>query len=156
AAYNEELKGFDEKYGDRIGRSQYETLNQVSGDLARIAREAVALAARIQTSRRVFAIMGVSSDPKLVDAYDSFQEVCREYDYDCTRVDDRDMVDRIVPQIFEGIRRSAFVIVDLTEQRPNVYYEFGLAQGLGKPHIVTAYKGTALPFDVHDVPTIFW
>ena len=91
-----------------------------------------------------------------MDAYDSFQEVCKEYDYECKRVDESNTVDRIVPQIFESIRKSAFVIADLTEQKPNVYYEFGLAQGLGKPYIVTAYKGTTLPFDVHDVPTLFW
>jgi len=56
----------------------------------------------------------------------------------------------------DGIRRSAFVIVDVSEATPNVYYELGLADGLDKLHVVTAYIDTVLPFDVHDVPTVFW
>ncbi|MEO6232389.1 MAG: hypothetical protein ABIP10_19825 [Ferruginibacter sp.] len=46
--------------------------------------------------------------------------------------------------------------MDLSEERPNVYYELGLAQGLHKPVIITAKKGTALPFDVADIPIILW
>jgi nucleoside 2-deoxyribosyltransferase len=104
----------------------------------------------------VFVIMGYSSDPKLQDAYESFKDVCEEFDYHGERVDDTSAEGRIVAEIFEGIRKAAFVIADLTEQKPNVYYELGLAQGMEKPVIVTAFKGTTLPFDVHDIPTIFW
>jgi hypothetical protein len=40
--------------------------------------------------------------------------------------------------------------------RPNVFYELGYADGLGGKVIVTAKKGTELPFDVKDIPTILW
>jgi hypothetical protein len=46
-------------------------------------------------------------------------------------------------------------MVDLSEPMPNIYYELGFAQGLCKPVIITAHRGTPLPFDVADVPTIF-
>ena len=46
--------------------------------------------------------------------------------------------------------------VDLTDLRPNVFYELGYADGLGKKVIATAKEGTDLPFDVKDIPTIFW
>lgn len=154
--FTEELKNFSKKYADRIDRLQYEALNQIPSDLRKMARDAVSLASRIQGSRKVFVIMGFSADPRLQDAYDTFKETCEEFDYECSRVDDTNSGDRIVPQIFDGIKRSAFVIADLTEQKPNVFYELGFAQGQRKPHIVTAYKGTTLPFDIHDVPTIFW
>jgi len=39
---------------------------------------------------------------------------------------------------------------------PNVFYEVGFARALGKDVVLTARKGTHLPFDVGDVPTIFW
>ena len=32
----------------------------------------------------------------------------------------------------------------------------GYAEGLPKRVIVTAYEGTELPFDVKDMPTLFW
>ena len=44
----------------------------------------------------------------------------------------------------------------MSEWSPNVYYEVGFARALGKDVIMTARKGTQLPFDVGDVPTIFW
>jgi hypothetical protein len=154
--YNEEIADFSTKYGDRVDQLEYEGLNQLPVDLRALARDAVSLAARIHASKHVFAIMSFTEDPKLEDVYESFKEVCKEYQYECSRIDGGAVVDRIVPHMLARIRRSAFVIVDLTEPRPNVYYEFGLAQGLNKPHVVTAYKGTALPFDVNDVPTIFW
>jgi nucleoside 2-deoxyribosyltransferase len=66
-----------------------------------------------------------------------------------------------VPRIENGIRKSAFVIADLSiadlsMPSPNVYYEVGYAKALGKDVILTAKKGTPLPFDVGDIPTIFW
>jgi nucleoside 2-deoxyribosyltransferase len=100
--------------------------------------------------------MSFSRDPKLEDAYESFQEICREHQYECSRVDNTNSVGRIVPEIYARIKKAALVIADLTEERPNVYYELGLAQGLNKPVVVTAFKGTTLPFDVADIPTIFW
>lgn len=156
AAYTEEITDFNIKYADRIERLEYEVLNQVPLDLQKLARDAVALAARIQASKSVFVIMSFAEDPKLQDAFDSFTEVCESFGYECHKVNEHSDVERIVPAIFDRIRRSAFVIADLTEHRPNVYYELGFAQGLGKPNIVTAFKGTALPFDVHDIPVIFW
>jgi len=59
-------------------------------------------------------------------------------------------------RIINGIRTSAFVIADVSEDRPNVFYELGYAQGLKKKVVVTARTGTKLPFDISDVPVIFW
>jgi hypothetical protein len=154
--FEEEIRTFREKYSDRIERLQYDALNQVMTDPAKLAREVVALAARIQASSNVFTVISFANDPKLIDAFDTFKETCAEFSYDCGKVDDSADVERIIPAIFERIRRAAFVIADLTDQRPNVLYELGYAQGVGKPCIITAYKGTTLPFDVHDIPTIFW
>ena len=45
---------------------------------------------------------------------------------------------------------------DLTEERPNVYYELGLAHGLTKPVICVAREGTKLHFDVYGLKTLFF
>ena len=100
--------------------------------------------------------MSYTEKPIFKDTLDAFQEVCGDCKYEANRIDQQNPEDRIMPGIFASIKRAAFIIADLSEPKSNVYYELGYAQGLNKPVIVTAYKGTVLPFDVNDVPTIFW
>lgn len=154
--YYQELDQFDESYSNNITKPDYEILNQISSDLGKIAKDSVSLAARAITSSQVLVVMSFSEDPALIDANDSFKEMCKEFSYDAERIDNSNAVDRIVKEILDRIRKAAFVIVDLTEAKPNVYYELGIAQGLGKPVIITAKKGTTLPFDVADIPAILW
>ena len=54
------------------------------------------------------------------------------------------------------IKNCAFTIIDLSDEKVNVYYELGYADAIEKPLIVTAKAGTILPFDVKDIPVIFW
>lgn len=154
--YDEELKEFADKYADRLLRPEYELLNQISADAGKLAKDTVSLAARAITSKHVFVAMSFADDPKFGDAYESIQMVCEDCHYTARRITNADAIDRIVPEIIAGIKKSAFVIVDVSEERPNVYYELGFAQGAGKRVIVTAFKGTKLPFDVSDIPVIFW
>ena len=154
--YNEEIKEFYEKYSENMDKFQYEILNQISYDCKKIAGDVISLASRIISSSRVFVAMSFSEEPKLADAFESFKDVCKERGYDCDLVKDLPAVDRILPEIIARIRKSAFIIVDLSEERANVYYELGFAQALRKEVIVTAFKGTPLPFDVKDIPVIFW
>jgi hypothetical protein len=154
--YDEELRQFNEKYADRLDRAEYELLNQISADARKVAKDAVSLAVRAITSRHVFIAMSFASDPHFDDAYESIVSVCEEFHYRARRITSAEALERIVPEIFSGIKKSAFVIVDISEERPNVYYELGFAQGAGKRVIVTAVKGTALPFDISDIAVIFW
>lgn len=48
------------------------------------------------------------------------------------------------------------MIVDLTNERPNVFFEAGYAHGLGKIPIYVARDGTSIYFDVKDYPVIFF
>jgi hypothetical protein len=79
--FEEELKDFEIRYSDRIDKSEYEILNQISSDLTKIAKDAIALAARMIISRNVFVIMSFSKNTNLIDAYESFETVCKEYEY---------------------------------------------------------------------------
>lgn len=154
--YDEELREFDEKYADRLDRAEYELLNQIATDVKKLAKDAVSLAARAITSRHVFVAMSFANNPTFDDAYESIQAVCHDFQYRARRITNAEAMDRILPEIISGIRKSAFVIVDVSEERPNVYYELGFAQGAGKRVIVTAIKGTKLPFDISDIAVIFW
>lgn len=59
-------------------------------------------------------------------------------------------------EIFQAIYSSSLVIVDLTDLRPDCFTELGYAWGLRKKVIVTARKGTRLPFDSASFPCHFW
>jgi len=132
----------------------YEALNELSPDIAAYARQVVDLAARFVTPRSVFTIMSFKKEFR--DVFASYQEVCRRFKFDAERTDESAPLERIIPRVERGLRRSAFVIADVTESSPNVFYEVGFARALGKDVIMTARKGTQLPFDVGDIPTIFW
>lgn len=157
--YKQEYDNFD-RYRGRISKADYENLKQLVSPLDDFAKRVVSLAQMAQASRTVFVIMSFSEDPPLgpdlEDALDSYKAVCSDFDYKCERVDDASNVPRILPEMIEKIEECAFAIVDLSKESPNVYYELGYAEGHDKTVIVTAKKGTTLPFDAKDIPVIFW
>jgi len=67
----------------------------------------------------------------------------------------------IVEEIWVALNEARFLIVDLTGQNPNVYYELGIANTLGKQIIAIHKKGAPdedarLPFDVRTRRTVFY
>ncbi|MHB8358513.1 MAG: hypothetical protein ACYDCP_03295 [Thermoplasmataceae archaeon] len=59
-------------------------------------------------------------------------------------------------EIFEGINKSTIQIVDLTGNRGNCLVEFGFVLALGRTFVLSAKKGTKLPFDLSTVDCFFW
>lgn len=150
--YEQELKRLRSK--TQCVADDYETLNQLSADIGRYAKEVVSLAERLIIPRGVFTVM--SFEQEFGEVFESFKQVCKEFGFEAERTDHSTSMGRIVPQIESGIRQSAFVIADITSPTPNIFYEVGYARALGKDVILTAQKGTVLPFDVADIPTVFW
>jgi len=152
--YTLEYKQFQGKYAKSITREKFEVLNQDTRDINRLAQEVIVLAERIVRSDIVFTVMPFT--PEFDDVYASYKQVCEEFGFKAHRTDTVETDERIVQRTIEGIRTSAFVIADVSEIKPNVFYELGFAQGFGKQVVVTARKGTTLPFDISDVPGISW
>jgi hypothetical protein len=149
--FKDELAAFDRRYAARLTLDDYQNLNRLLPDwrqdtLNAFAKDVVTLAERLVTPTDVFVVMSFAEEGHLLDAYDTFERVCKEKGFVAFKVDHHvDPRQRIVPAIFSSIRRSAFIIADLTESSPNVYYELGYAQALGKDVITTAFKNTQLP-----------
>lgn len=156
--YWEERYNFINSTSKNLTLDEFEDLAQTSFSDEELAQSVLNLAERINTSKSVFVIMSFSEDPSLIDAYESFKDVCSKFKpvYNCLRMDEITDIKRITPEMFNGIKNSAFVIVDLTMERPNVYYELGYADALDKHIIVTAKEGTVIHFDAKDFPIIFW
>ena len=150
--YRQELERL--RTGTAALSEDYEILNELVIDIASYASHVVALAERLVVPRTVFTVM--SFEKEFRDVYASYKEVCKESGFEVERTDESTSRERIIPRIENGIRHCAFVIADISKRSSNVSYEVGFARGLGKEVILTARKGTELPFDLHDVPTIFW
>ena len=88
--------------------------------------------------------------------------------YNPMRISDIHYNNNIVNEIIAEIRRSRFVVADLThdakkvcgkvynEVRGSVHYEAGFAHGLNIPVIFTCRKGCEVHFDVQQYNCIFW
>jgi hypothetical protein len=158
--YECELEAFDRNYGRRLRKEDYEQLNEVGSDYVSKAKRIVQLAEDIAHSQEVMVAMSYTQEEptatELKNLAEVYKRACQDFQYVCRRVTEKNTERMITHEIMASISQSAFVLVDLTDLRPNVMYELGFAEGLGKPIIITARKGTDLPFDIKDRPVIFW
>ncbi|MER9371489.1 hypothetical protein [Mesorhizobium sp. M0491] len=109
--------------------------------------------------RAGYAFVAMSIDPSnrdLDDVLDAIKIAAKDLGIEAERIDDQESNTRITDRIFEAIRVAQFVIVDVTGARPNVFYEAGYAQGIGKIPIFLAKQGTKIEFDIKDYPIIFY
>lgn len=152
--FERERARFQQRYAQSLEPTDFDILNQDTQDMAQLASDVVGLCERVIRPKIIFTIMSFKEEFR--DVFASYSAVCKEFGFTAERTDQEESDERIIPRILDGIRRSAFAIADVTEMSPNVFYEIGFAVGLGRSVVVTAKKGSTLPFDISDVPTIFW
>ncbi len=152
--FERERDRFQQHYCKFVDAEDFDILNEDTEDFAQLAEDVVKLSERVFMPNTVFTIMPFAEEFR--DVYASYRTICKEFGFSADRTDESESIERIIPRILEGIRHSAFVIADVTKISPNVFYEIGFAEGFGRPVIVTAKQGTALPFDFADIPVLFW
>jgi hypothetical protein len=74
----------------------------------------------------------------------------------CVRGDEIYSKPRIVDDIWKSLRASRLVIAELTGKNPNVFYEVGLAQAIGKPVIILTRDENDVPFDLKSLRYLFY
>jgi hypothetical protein len=97
----------------------------------------------------VFVIM--SFDEKMLPAYTVIKNECNFLGLQVKRADEIAGSGLVTNEVREYLVQAEFIICDLTGERHNVYYELGLAQGLGNDPLdifLVAKVGTTLHFNI--------
>jgi len=103
--------------------------------------------------------VAMSFDPTMNDAYTGgFDPGIRGAGYRPFRIDGKDHINGISDEILAEIRRSRFLVADYTHMNNGVYFEAGVAVGLGIPVIATCRKDyfDKLHFDIKHINTLKW
>ncbi len=98
----------------------------------------------------VFLIMPFSGKD-IDDTYIAIREECENLELKPIRVDENVGSTFIFKEITNLIERAEFIICDLTDERPNVYYELGYAHGVGNESmdiLLIAKEGSKVHFDI--------
>lgn len=80
--------------------------------------------------------------------------------YKPLRIDSKEHINKIDDEIVAEIRKSKFVVADLTDKNAGAYFEAGFALGLGKPVIWTCndqeLKDGKVHFDTRQYSIVSW
>lgn len=93
------------------------------------------------------------------DIYEVLKKSCEDFELKSVRVDELANANSIIKDIKSLIKKSEFLIIDLTHSNPNVYYELGYADGIGnkgKDILLLAQEETILHFDTKHRRTLFY
>jgi hypothetical protein len=125
--------------------------NGANPDLSRIVDACLSILKRVLLPR-CFVAMPFSDHP-LANAFETILGVVKDCCYQAVRVDRETFSGSIVEEVWDSIHHCDVAIIDLTDHRPNVYYEMGIAHALNKPTILVMHSedGTVpgnIPFDI--------
>jgi hypothetical protein len=85
------------------------------------------------------------------ETYSVIKDECAKIGLRAKRVDEEGGSAFVISDITRLIEDAEFIVCDLSEERPNVYYELGYAHGVGNESddiLLVAREGTQLHFDI--------
>jgi len=94
----------------------------------------------------VFVIMPFRSE--FDGVYQAIEKAATPKDLKCIRADKEIFLGVIMDKVKENIAKGGILVADLTLDRPNVYYELGLAHAWKKKVILIRQSTTSIPFDL--------
>ena len=94
---------------------------------------------------------------KLNPIYENIiKPVIKDLKLECLRADEIFTSKPIIEDIWNNIKKARFLIADLTDRNPNVFYELGLAHALNKEVILLTQNINDVPFDLQHLRYIFY
>src|SRR5437899_4143136 len=117
---------------------------------------------RSPDSRRAFMAMQFCDQELDLLFYGHFKPAAQRAGFDLSRLDEEPRAGLIDDRLRLEIRRSRFLIADLTHGNPGAYWEAGFAEGLGRPVIYTCRRDVfddlhkRPHFDTNHYLTVIW
>jgi hypothetical protein len=166
-AYELRIFETDGSYNTRTGGSFDAFIAGKRNQYAKFEKEANSRL-QVKRTRRVFIVMPIQGDEyggqadrsvylEYTARFAAIEAVLDQFDCVAIRIDREAPIGSLVDQIKREIGRAAFVVADLTDERPSCYFEAGYAEALGKPVIYVASRESVLTpgaetrihFDIH-------
>ncbi|PXX98848.1 hypothetical protein DF185_15850 [Marinifilum breve] len=76
------------------------------------------------------------------------EAICHQLGFKCLKGDEEYITGDIFAYILNKILESRIVIANINGRNPNVFYELGIAQAIGKPTLLISKNIENIPFDV--------
>jgi hypothetical protein len=97
----------------------------------------------------VFTLMPFTKEKNLQEVYENYmKKIVESFGLNCVRADDIFEHNMVMEDIWEHICKTRFIISDLTDKNPNVFYELGMAHTVGKRVILLTQNHQDVPFDL--------
>jgi hypothetical protein len=109
---------------------------------------------RVIDTNLVFVVTSFSAD--MEPAFEAIQEAAESVYLRAERVKDVPGDFIISAKIMDMIERAYLIVVDVTHDRPNVYFELGYARGHGKRIITIVREGSEVHFDINHWTSILY
>lgn len=90
------------------------------------------------------------------DTFNAIQNACQNLGLNCIRGDEEYIKSNIFAFILEKILESRIVIANINGRNPNVFYELGIAQAIGKPTFIVSKNLKGVPFDLQSQNIILY
>lgn len=101
--------------------------------------------------KRIFVVLPFQEET--LSVYDAIKERFGEQ-FEISHSGDLDNSQNNLKDIIQSIVKADFILVDLTGDNPNVYYELGIAHALNKNTIIITQSIDTLPFDIRSYRVI--
>ena len=140
-----ESLGFEEEIAQELETIDIATINDKG--LQELAGKVIKCIMK-KLQKKCFIIMPF--DKRYNEFYDTVQVALKEGGFEAIRTDKTHLLGNIIDMIRQGLYSSDCIIAEITELKPNVMYEIGLAHAFGKP-VIMFYNGPLdkeLPFDI--------
>ena len=96
-------------------------------------------------------------EPLLHNIYEeNIKPVCNRMKLSVKRGDEFARTGSVMRQVWSAICGAKFIIADLTQSNPNVFYEIGIAHALGKETILICQSEDDIPFNIQYLRTIIY